>query len=123
MNDLTPRKASGSLLERAAEIYDFGVHLRAPPRRVSCRAESEHEPEPESEPPLQPELRHPPMAEHRLSRQPIRQSVPAVAVEIPSSRPRPTPGAAAVIDRALLPENGMIVPGGGSARWPRNSAS
>jgi exopolysaccharide/PEP-CTERM locus tyrosine autokinase len=29
MNDVTPRKITGSLLERAAEVYDFGDHFRA----------------------------------------------------------------------------------------------
>ena len=29
MNDVTPRRFSGSLLERAAEVYDFGDHFRA----------------------------------------------------------------------------------------------
>jgi protein-tyrosine kinase len=29
MNDVTPRKLRGSLLERAAEIYDFDTHFRA----------------------------------------------------------------------------------------------
>lgn len=111
MNDLTPRKATGSLLERAAEIYDFGVYLRVPQGEFRAEPESEHEHEPEAEPPLQPEPRHPPMAEAQVEPQPIRHSLRAVSVEIPISRPIPTAGGAAVIDRALLSENGLLVPG------------
>ena len=40
--------------------------------------------EPDAEPSLQAELQHPPMAETQVEPQPIRQSMPAVAVEIPS---------------------------------------
>ncbi|WEK01586.1 MAG: AAA family ATPase [Candidatus Sphingomonas phytovorans] len=36
MSDTTPRKPSGSLLERAAEVYDFGMNLR-PARQDDVR--------------------------------------------------------------------------------------
>jgi protein-tyrosine kinase len=117
MNDLTPRKATGSLLERAAEIYDFGAHLRA--RQGDFRVEPGPEfepgpgpePEPEAERAPQLEPRHPPMAEAPPESQPIRQPMPAVSVDKPLSGPRPAQGGAAVIDRALLSENGLLVPG------------
>lgn len=87
MNDLTPRKKAGSLLERAAEIYDFGAQLRGQPAPEAVRPE-----------PL-----------------PIRAPV-AAPVPLPEPASRPTAGTSrtgtgVAIDRALLAEQGLLVPG------------
>jgi len=75
---------SRSLLERAAEVYDFGAVLRAPaPAPAPVRA-----PEPA----------------------PIVVEAPRPAVQAPVISPRPSHGIAA-IDRAALAEAGFIVPG------------
>ena len=78
MNDFTSRRVSASLLERAAEIYDFGADLRTAPLVAGPQ---------------------PIVAELPLSR---------VLDQAPAPR---TPGGVARIDRALLAERGMLVPG------------
>lgn len=72
MTGNVPRKVSGSLLERAAEVYDFGEHLRA--------RQAEPGAPPVSSPPS------------------------------PPPSPVAAPGAA-IVDRALLAESGLLVPG------------
>jgi protein-tyrosine kinase len=84
MNGMTPRKTTGSLLERAADIYDFGSHLRA--RQEGVRAE----PEPILEPTLE-------------------QAMPPVAQ--PQVAPRARTRAPVAIDREMLAEKGLLVPG------------
>jgi exopolysaccharide/PEP-CTERM locus tyrosine autokinase len=84
MNGMTPRKATGSLIERAADIYDFGSHLRA--RQEGVRAE----PLPILEPTLEEAL--PPVVQ-------------------PQAAPRPRPRAPVAIDREMLAEKGLLVPG------------
>ena len=86
MNDMTSRKVAASLLERAAQVYDFAEHARA---------------------------RGAPVAD-----QPPAQSVTLEAPVAPPRAPAPTPtpktvarGGRATIDRALLAERRMIVPG------------
>lgn len=89
MSDLTPRKTRPSLLERAAATYDFGTDARAPyplrgidpPSAPIVAAET-----PSDLPPVQP------------------KPMQAVAA------PRRLAGVAA-IDRALLAERGLLVPG------------
>jgi Mrp family chromosome partitioning ATPase len=80
---------SRSLLERAAEIYDFGAALRAPaPQPI---------PAPEPVP-----------AEAEAAPAPAAPAAPAVRPR-PVVRPRPADGLAAV-DRAALAQAGFIVP-------------
>lgn len=80
MSDMTPRKVKASLLERAAEVYDFAEHARA---------------------------RSAPVAEQPLVQAPIAQ--PKAAAPAPVKIvPR---GGVTAIDRALLAERGIIVPG------------
>jgi len=93
MTDMTPRKIKGSLLERAAKLYDLG----APPREQQAQAA----PFPQPVEPLE------------LTPQPIRG--PALEEE-PRPRTRvaqPTRAAASgvAIDRRMLAEKGLLVPG------------
>jgi protein-tyrosine kinase len=77
-----------SLLERAAEIYDFGAALRTPAPEPEATPEPEGAPEPVvSTPPVQRVLR---------------------AVE--PAAPRPRPGGTAEVDRDALARAGFIVP-------------
>jgi exopolysaccharide/PEP-CTERM locus tyrosine autokinase len=107
MNDMTPRKAGGSLLERAAQVYDFGTHLRPAqtpeefqpePQPIRLRA-----PEPVSAPVFEPD----PEPVHPEAIEPVRQEEPA-----PRARAviRPASGVA-IIDRTMLGEKGLLVPG------------
>ncbi|WP_242146088.1 AAA family ATPase [Sphingomonas sp. BAUL-RG-20F-R05-02] len=83
MNDLTPRKKGGSLIERAAKVYDFNAELRA---------------------------RNPlPPVDDAPAPLPLKVVEPVVA-EIPVFTPAPVSGAVAVIDRAMLAANGLLVP-------------
>ena len=90
MNDLTPRKLGGSLIERAAKVYDFNAELRARnalPPTVTGDAGPAPAPLKVAEPP--------------------REEV-AVASS-PAMPPRAT-GAVARIDREVLVANGLLVP-------------
>uniref|UniRef100_UPI0035CC8BE3 exopolysaccharide biosynthesis protein n=1 Tax=uncultured Sphingomonas sp. TaxID=158754 RepID=UPI0035CC8BE3 len=93
MSDMTPRKMTPSLLERAAEMYDFGEIKRVQPEV----------------PPVAP------AAPVEAKAAPAQESAPAPA-PAPVVAPRPVPapaarGAVAPIDRTLLAEQGMLVPG------------
>lgn len=95
MNDETPRRYRGSLLERAAEQYGY---LRSATPPVAPIAVPEEEPLTLTE--LAPEV--PPVA-------------PAPKAEASAPKPQPAPRAArrhAPIDRTALREGGMLVPGG-----------
>jgi len=92
MNDLTPRKLGGSLIERAAKVYDFSAELRARnPQPPLTEAE----------------------AEPRLAPAPLTLVEPA-AVDAPAELPvfaaAPAGDEVAVIDRAMLATNGLLVP-------------
>lgn len=78
MSDIAPRKVKASLLERAAEVYDFAEHARA---RGA---------------PVEPQPMEPPVAQ------------PLPITPVAKLAPR---GGEAVIDRALLAERGLLVPG------------
>ncbi len=78
MSDMTPRKVKASLLERAAEIYDFAEHARA---------------------------RSVPVAPQPIT-QPVSQPLPIAPVAKVVRR-----DGVVAIDRALLAERGMLVPG------------
>lgn len=85
MNDVTPRKLTGSLLERAAEVYDFGDHFRA---RTGAAA-----PIADTPPPIAPVRAEP-------------------ATPAPPRRMAPPPAGPAVpIDREHLAERGFLIPG------------
>ena len=88
-----------SLLERAAEIYDFGAALRAPaaPQPAPCG----------------PSLRRSPRPCAGARRRPRRSSSRAGrASSKPRRRGRAPPSGAAEVDRAALAEAGFIVPEG-----------
>jgi len=85
-----------SLLERAAELYDFGATLRAPPAAPPPPFEEAFE------------------VAHRPAPAPVPAepaAAPMVEVERPRVRPR-APGGVATIDRDALVAAGFIVPGG-----------
>lgn len=88
MNDETPRRYRGSLLERAAEQYGYLRPATPPAAPIVV---------PEEDP---------------LTLTELAPELPSVE---PASRPQPTPRAArrqAAIDRIALREGGMLVPGG-----------
>lgn len=89
MTDMTPRKMKGSLLERAAQLYDLGV----PPR-----------PQQEQAVPFE-QLAEPPAP----APLPIRELVIEQAPRSHARVARPA-GAAVAIDRAMLAEKGLLVP-------------
>jgi protein-tyrosine kinase len=101
MTDMTPRKLKGSLLERAAQLYD----LAAPPRE-----QRELRQQPEQAVPVQqpPKLQEP--VPPAPAPQPIRGPVAEEAPRPRAGIARPA-GAVAVIDRAMLTEKGLLVPG------------
>jgi protein-tyrosine kinase len=95
MNQHSPLRASGSLLERAAELYGFGLPAAAP---IVVPPEPQPEPElkrPEPEPQPVPELKRP-------APQPAPQPKPV-------SRPAPS-GRTGAVDRARLREAALIEP-------------
>jgi len=94
MTDMTPRKMKGSLLERAAQLYDFGAPPRVP---LAGPPPVPRQPEPLQPPPALP--------------------VPLLILE-PAQEDAPRPGARAsrdgrgvAIDRRMLAEKGLLVPG------------
>ena len=95
-----------SLLERAAQVYDFGEALRA-------RAPIASEPAPSVEAPSveTPSVETPPVATP-----PELAGIPPEFLARPGDSaddftPPPIPAGIAVVDRGMLAENGMIVPG------------
>ncbi|HSI18984.1 MAG TPA: exopolysaccharide biosynthesis protein [Sphingomonas sp.] len=105
MNDMTPRKLKGSLVERAAEAYDLNHFLRMP--------------DVPAEAPVAPVAKATPVA-------PAAPASVAVAEDLPFAKPRPVvapapiaaPPAplpvregAAPINRHMLAEHGLLVPG------------
>ena len=93
-----------SLLERAAELYDFGAALRAPapaPAPASASVpETVSVPEPRPEPVPEPLVEAPPVLR-------VVRAAPAAP-----AKPAPQPGPVAAIDRAALAAAGFIVADG-----------
>lgn len=85
------RKVQSSLLERAAQVYDFDAHLRA---RQAPIAPLTDLPEFERDPAIQP----------------MRQQATPQAAAAAYQAPRTGGGGFAQIDRALLTKKGMLVP-------------
>ncbi|HEX4693939.1 AAA family ATPase [Sphingomonas sp.] len=83
---------NGSLLERAAEVYDFSAHFRTP---------------------AIPESDLPPVAAPRpVAAEPPRPAVAPMFAPAPTVRAAPPiPDREVAIDRALLAGNGLLVPG------------
>lgn len=113
-----------SLIERAARVYDFGAHLRRREEPVVAAPEAEPEPEDVSDPdaaPLDLTLdlvqAAPPAPEGAevLSRE-AAATLAAIPPELragaePQTEGELYPSDIARIDRAMLAENGMLVPG------------
>jgi exopolysaccharide/PEP-CTERM locus tyrosine autokinase len=102
MNDHSPRRHRGTLLERAAEQYHFG----APPVVV---------PVPQTPPPVQRAAPQPmPPFEEPVAEVPVEGPVlrRGFAVAAPEPTKRETGRRSAPIDREALVRMGMIVPGG-----------
>ncbi|WP_034158602.1 AAA family ATPase [Sphingomonas sp. ERG5] len=116
-----PRKIQASLLERAAQVYDFDAHLRARgalPGLPASAPEPEFAPIPKPVPVIKPALVLEPVAAPdpepvlKPVPQPIRQHTAPAAAPAPRTRPRPGgAGASIAIDRAMLAERGLLVPG------------
>jgi protein-tyrosine kinase len=103
MNDMTPRKLKGSLVERAAEAYDLNHFLRMPDQPTAASAPRDGPIAQSAPAPLAaPAIDNLPFATPR----PI--AAPAAAV---APAPAPVRDGAAAIDRALLAESGLLVPG------------
>jgi protein-tyrosine kinase len=116
MNDETPRRYRGSLLERAAEQYGFTrpnavpAPLRTPeeePLTLTVRAP---EPEMPAHEPQAPQLRRGFAIEPEPEFEPVAEAPKAE----PKPQPKPAPRTGrrtAEIDRRALREGGMLVPG------------
>ena len=113
-----------SLLERAAELYDFGAAMRAPaPVPPAARAPVPR-PQPEPEPQPRPEPAPPPVAVRPAAEPapapaapepaPVLRVVPRAEPPVAAPRPRPS-GAVAEIDRIALAKAGFILAEGGAA--------
>ena len=88
-----------SLIERAAQVYDFGSALRAPAAPI--------EPEPVFEPAVEPVIEEPPPRRRPIEIAEIEQ----VAAEMPAPF-EAAPRDVAPIDRERLARLGFVVPGG-----------
>lgn len=84
MTDNTPRKQGGSLIERAAQVYDFGAELRA------------RNPQP-------------PVADQAPL--PVVEPVAEAPLVLDAPTAVPLSGEVAAVDRAMLAANGLLVPG------------
>lgn len=103
MNDETPRRYHGSLLERAAERYDL---LREPRAIPPLPQESGPAPQPQAPLPAAPEGPAPVFDLAEAPRIETPAPAPAApATQAPGARPR------IAIDRARLAEEGLLVPG------------
>ncbi len=96
MNDLTPRKLKGSLVERAAEVYDLNQFMRLPDHPAAVVVD----PAPVATATPVGSLGNLPFAEPNRA---TSYAAPAV--------PEPVRMGAVAIDRAKLAENGLLVPG------------
>jgi exopolysaccharide/PEP-CTERM locus tyrosine autokinase len=109
MNQHTPLRAGGSLLERAAELYGFG--LPAAPA-------GEAAPTPQPEPEVVKAAPEPEVAQWAPAEQPIPAEPAPAAPKLRPARVAASPLGTAVVDREALREAGFIepdAPGGGLA--------
>ncbi|QIG80688.1 AAA family ATPase [Stakelama tenebrarum] len=117
MNDSTPRRYKGTLIERAAEFYRYSDSqpaqpqppVQEPPRQVPPARSAFETPQEPAGPVLRPAPQAEPVAENPAPTTPQAPSAPAPA----PGGPVPHPGRRqVVIDRDRLAEQGLIVPGG-----------
>lgn len=105
MNEHSSIRASGSLLERAAEKFDFGAALRGAAQEPAVPAGA-----PARVMPVEPLAPPPAEAAPRAAEPAVAPSV-AAPVPAPVEAPRPAHnGHEAVVDRASLAEAGFILP-------------
>ena len=104
MSQPAPKSATPSLLERAAEIYDFSSGMLVQP---SFAPVSEPAPEPEPEPQPLPEAREPAF-EPAPAPQPVEPQEPIAPR--PLRRSRPVPAHSVEIDRERLRAAGFVLP-------------
>lgn len=90
-----------SLLERAAELYDFGAVLRAAPAPAAV---------PRPAPAPTPEPASKPAAAERVAPAPVAPVQPAVRAVAAAAVARPAAGPIAAVDRQRLAQGGFIVP-------------
>lgn len=118
MNDMTPRKLKGSLVERAAEAYDLNHFLRMP----DVPSDAPLAPQPAAPPVAAPAgVEDLPFAAPRPVAQeaPAHAAAPAAVVKprpiapppVVAPAPLPVREGAAPINRHMLAENGLLVPG------------
>jgi exopolysaccharide/PEP-CTERM locus tyrosine autokinase len=119
-----PKRSDESLIERAAKVYDFGAHLRrrdtASDASVEVRAETDDAAVQAGEPlDLTLDLVHaappPPLGAERLSPE-AAATLAAIPPELragaePDTEGELLPPGIAHIDRTMLAEKGMLVPG------------
>lgn len=116
MNDQTPRRYRGSLVERAAQFYDF----TPPPQAAQPQAQPQPVPPAPSAMPPMPVFDAPVAPFGMPMGHPAQPTAPVQAPAqpqgaMPSTQPQaamPSTRRQIVIDRAKLNETGMIVPGG-----------
>lgn len=123
MNDHSPRRYKGSLLERAAEQYAFGAPPVvppvppvpvAPPQPPAPPVQAYYPPEPPVEPvaPVQVAAPQPAYVADPILEEPAPAIRRGFAAEGPVEPIRPSGRRVAPVDRALLSHGGMLVPGG-----------
>jgi protein-tyrosine kinase len=99
-----------SLLERAAEMYDFGSALRGPAQAPAPLPAQIPEPVAAPEPAAAPVRAEPPQPVSAPAPQPVRAAPVRPVFAAPAARP-PEQGEGAAINRDVLAANGFIVPG------------
>ena len=121
MTDMTPRKMKGSLLERAAQLYDLGL----PPREPLVQQERRKQQVPAIPFQQLPELQEPaaqepaPQEIEAAREEPAPQEPAPQPIQAPASEEAPRPRIrihqssvpAVSIDREMLAEKGLLVPG------------
>ena len=114
MTDMTPRKMKGSLLERAAQLYDLGL----PPREPLVQQERRKQQVPAIPFQQLPELQAP-VEQEAAREEPTPQEPAPQPIHAPASEEAPRPRIrilqssvpAVSIDREMLAEKGLLVPG------------
>jgi protein-tyrosine kinase len=109
MNDMTPRKLKGSLVERAAEAYDLNHFLRLPD--MPSEAPTVSRPVAQPAPPVTREAAAPEATPVVVEDMPFATPRQIAAPPAAKSAPLPVCDGAAPIHRHLLAENGLLVPG------------
>ncbi|MEO7691632.1 MAG: AAA family ATPase [Sphingomonas sp.] len=120
MTDMTPRKMKGSLLERAAQLYDLGLPPREPVVQRERRAQQVQAIPLQQPPELQePVAQEAAPQEQEAPREEATQEPAPKPMHAPASEQAPSPRIrilqssvpAVSIDREMLAEKGLLVPG------------